>query len=161
MGNAKVADLDATVIIDQDVRRLDVSMYNALGMGIAQTIQQLADDLADFRQLEFGLILQMVVERAAMYQLHHDVGEIFILTVIIDGCDAGVRQPADGLRFMAEARNRILQFRGVHGRLGDGLDRHLPVNGRVECLVDDTHATASEDALNLVFADLFQVVGSH
>ena len=70
-------------------------------------------------------------------------------------------QPADGLGLVAETRNRILQLRGIHRRFGDGLDCHLPVYRRIECLVDDTHPAASKDALDLVFADLLRVVSGH
>jgi len=132
-------------------------------MGVTQAVQQLADDLADFGQIKLGLVLQVVIQRAPMHQLHHDVSEILVLAVIVvivDGRNARMGRPSDGLGLVAETGDRILQLRGVHHRLGNGLDRHLAVNCGVEGLVDDAHPATSEDALDLVLADLFQAVSS-
>jgi hypothetical protein len=44
----KVADLDAAVAVDHDVRRLDVAVYHAFAVRVAHAVQQLPYDLAHF-----------------------------------------------------------------------------------------------------------------
>ena len=89
-------------------------MHDALCVGITQSIQQLADDFADFRQIKLGIVLQVVVQRASVDELHHDVCQILVFTVIVNCSNARMGQPADGLGLVAETRYRILQFRGIH-----------------------------------------------
>ena len=40
--DAEVADLDAAVAVDEDIRRLDVAVHDAFGVGMADAVEQLA-----------------------------------------------------------------------------------------------------------------------
>ena len=45
VGNAKIHEVDGTLGIETDVRRLDVAMDDSLAMSIGQCLGQLGDDL--------------------------------------------------------------------------------------------------------------------
>ena len=107
--DAEIADLDAPVVVDQDVRGLDVAVHDALLVRVAQPVEELADHLPDLLQREVRLLLHVLEQRLAVHQLHHDVGDLVVLAVVVDRGDARMGQPADRLRLVAEARQRVLQ----------------------------------------------------
>src|SRR5262249_57950915 len=85
-------------------------------------------------------------------------GDMGLLTVVVDRRDARRRKAADRLRLVTETHQRVLQVDGVEHSLVDGLDRDLPVDGRIERPVDGAHAALTEDAVDAILADIFRCV---
>src|ERR1039457_7374514 len=44
MRDAEVADLDAAILVDHDVRRFDIAVHDAGRVRVAEGVEQLADD---------------------------------------------------------------------------------------------------------------------
>ncbi len=106
--DAEIADLDPAVVVDQDVGRLDVAMDNACRMRVAESVEQLADDLADFAHFVADFLLQVLGERLAVDELHHDVRDFLVFAEVVNLDDMRMHEPADRLRLVAEALHDVL-----------------------------------------------------
>ena len=89
-------------LVNKNVRRLDVAVNDALGMGRRQRCRHLPAIRNDIgcRQRTAP---QPLLERLAAQQLHHQVGAAGLLANVIDGADIGVVQGAGRLRFAQKA----------------------------------------------------------
>ena len=136
-----------------DVGRLDVAMHDAALVAELQAGQQVLHDADRVGEREALLLVEQRLQRRAVDELHHDVGEVVGLAVVEHADDVGMRQPSGGLRLAAEPRQRLLGFRiGVVGQL-DGLDRHAARDDRIPALVHDAHRAAAKRPLDLVLAE--------
>ena len=88
-------------------------MDHASRVRVAEAVEQLADDLADFADFVADFLLQMLRQRFAVDELHHDVGDRVVLAVVVNLHDARMHQAADRLRFVAEALHDVLQVVGA------------------------------------------------
>lgn len=84
-GDTKVGKLDAALVIDKDVRTLDITVNNRLPMEVLQTAQDLSDPVNSERLLKGTVIFQQGRNGAA-----RDVFEEDIQIVFVDGrvCEA-------------------------------------------------------------------------
>ena len=64
------------------------------------------------------LLVEQRLQRRAVDELHHDVGEVVGLAVVEHADDVGMGQPSGRLRLAAEAGQRLLGFadRRLSGR---------------------------------------------
>lgn len=56
--DTKVRDLDASLVIDKDVRPFDVTMYNVALVQVIQPLKDLPDEILDQRFLERSVVAQ-------------------------------------------------------------------------------------------------------
>ena len=110
---------------DDEVGRLDVAVPDALRVRDGQRLEQLVHHRQHVglgQHLRHG---QDVVQRAAVDELHRDEGDVAVLAEVVDRDHARMRDAADGLGLVAEARGHRVDRGGVAQQLAvDRLDRH-------------------------------------
>ncbi len=157
VGNPEVGNLHRAVRQQEDVRRFDVAVDDALTMRIPERVEDLPHDPHDIGDLEALVRLEALLELATLHELHRDVPDAVVLAEVVDGHDVWVIEPARRLRFAAEAGDH---GRGIFaGKLfgADGLERDDALDRRIVALVDDAHRPAPDLAPDLVFADAAQI----
>ena len=86
-------------------------MHDAALVAELQPRQHVLHDADRVGEREPLLLVEQRLQRRAVDELHHDVGEVVGLAVVEHRHDVGMRQPSRGLRLAAEARQRILGLR--------------------------------------------------
>jgi hypothetical protein len=154
-GDAEVGELQRVgVEVIHHVRRLDVSVHDALAVRVAERLGGAGDDahrLVD-RQQVAGLAVGHEV--AAFQQLHRDVAQVVLLAGVVDGDDVRVRQAPGGLGLAEETLLHFgelvrLELLGERHRL----DRHHAADLRVLAEVHHAHRALAELLLDLVAAE--------
>ncbi len=143
---AEVEDLDATVLRDEDVVRLEVPMDDPLVVGgreAAGDLQRIFDGLARGERSSG----QARAERLAIEQLHDRVCGLALLPEVVDGQDVWMGERGHGLGLALEAREGLGIVREV-GR--EHLDGNLSAELLVAGAVDLAHATRAEQGEDLV-----------
>ena len=144
LGQAKIEDLDAIVIRNEDVFRLEVAMdYAALVRGgkAADHLLRVFGHLSD----RYRPFVQKRTQLLALEQLGYDVGVAVVLADVVDSKDVGVIERGGRFRFLLESPQAVLIL--GHLRRKD-LDRHLTVQPAVLAKVNFTHAAGAD-----LFAD--------
>ena len=110
LGNAEVGDLGVAFRRQQNVARLDIAVHHALLVGVVERFGELFDQLQGAGQRQYLLARENLVQRFAGDIFENNVGVVmlFILAHIEHGDDAGMDQPAHGLRFVQEAVAELL-----------------------------------------------------
>jgi hypothetical protein len=142
-GDAEVGHLHLAVGADEHVGRLDVAVYHAVAVGVAERSGDLAGDLGGLNGIDVPVRLQNVGERAATHVFHrHEVG-VRVLAPVVHADDVGMVEVGRGLRLAAETLDEVR----VDGELGEQhLDGHRPVEQLVARQEHVGHA-AAPDAL--------------
>jgi hypothetical protein len=102
-----------------------------------------------FHHVQRAGAVEACLERLAGDILHDQVGQAVVLVDAVDGDDMVVADRSRGLRLAREAPPGC---GAASHRCGHDLDRHQPVQGRVERLEDDAHAALADHLLHLVGA---------
>ena len=146
LGDAEVGDLDAVVVVQEQVRRLDVAMDDSARMRCVERGCRLAEPLERASDRLRALADEPIGERAAREVLHHDVRVILVLADVKDRHRArGGREACCGQRFTGEARaDRLV----VGVAVGEHLDRDDARQVGVLGAVDLPHPAAG-DALGV------------
>src|SRR5262249_4390906 len=103
------------------------------------------------RDQEPPLLLEELLERAALHVLHGEEVEAAALADVVDLDDVGMVQLPRGARLGEEHVDAPAVAREA---AGEDLQRHLPVERDLEGLVARAHAAAAEPLADLVAADL-------
>ena len=149
LGQAEVEDLDAVLRRDEDVRRLQVAMDDALLVGCAQPVRDLRAEVERAAQRQPSP-RQQPVERRAVEELGNDVGEAALDADVEDRDDVGVVEGGRGPGLLLEPAQAV----GVVGHLGgQHLDRDLAIEALVVSAVDLAHPAGPEWRDDLVRAE--------
>ena len=134
---AHVEDLDSPLLIQQQVRRLDVAMDDSLGMCRFQACGRLQDAIEGLFQRERPIFLDQGRKIVSLDELHRQEMDAACLTGVEGGDDIGMRNSGSGLDLAFEAgdRRRILHEFG-----GEELDGHNAVHAPVPRFEDLPHA---------------------
>ena len=144
----EVDQLGRTITEDQHVLWLEVTVDNALGVGMLQRGTHLAGDGQDLVQASRGTI----VKRIAHHQLHHDEGHRahgtgqLGLSGIVDRDNVGVVELGNSLGFAKQAGAAF----GAQAGSAQHLDRDVSLQQRVVGAVDCAHATLTEFGVEAV-----------
>src|SRR5262249_13668080 len=92
-----------------------------------------------------------VGEALALDELHGEVAPAVVLADLVDRHDMRVVETGDGLGLVAEASEVVV---AGPGPCAEHLQRDEAVEGALAGLVDDAHAAAAEDAVDLVVAEV-------
>ena len=115
-------------------------------MGVAQRQRGLAQHPASQIDRERAL-LQHLLQRPSGDVLHHEVIEPGFALDPVDRNDVGMVELGGGLGFLLEARDQLGVVRHLRRQ---HLDRHLPLQRQVLGQEHDRHASASQQAGDLV-----------
>src|SRR5260370_32254057 len=135
LGETEVEDLSLAARVDEDVRRLDVTVNDSLRVRRLERIRELNADIEQARDVERGAE-NPLRERLPFQQFHGD--EVLPLELIdrVDGADRRMVERRRGARFPLKA----LQEHRVLRHLGGGkLERDAASERRVLGFLDDTH----------------------
>ncbi|SNQ48326.1 hypothetical protein FRACA_2390007 [Frankia canadensis] len=119
-GEAEVGHLHLAVVAEQDVLGLDVAMDDPGVVGGGERLHHRLDDLDGLGDRQPAARTEMLAQRAAAHQLHHQVvhqaGGRVIGALVEDGDDAGRVQPGDGLGLAVETPDelRVVIQVGMH-----------------------------------------------
>ncbi len=150
-GHPEVHDLHRAVLVDEDVRGLDVAVNDALLVRVGQAGQHRGDDRDLALHVEGGLAAHGLLEVLALQELHGDVGRAIGVVVEVENRDhVGMGHLGHGLRFALEA---LLQL-GVVGDARDhDLQGHVAVELGVAGEVHHAHGALAQRMLDVVLAD--------
>ncbi len=148
-GDAEVHDLRLTAVADEDVRRLDVAMDDAVLVRVREPAAGLGDDvelLPEGQRIAPNAILEIL----PLQILHRDEGSsLLVVAEVVDGDDVRVLESRHRFRFALEA---LLELAVRDDGARHHLQRDLTLESRVEAEVDDTHGSFAELSLDLIFA---------
>ncbi len=140
LGQAEVEQLDVALVGDHHVGGLEVAVHDAALVGVGQRAgdgQRVVEPLLGGQ----GAAAHGIAQRAALQQLHHQVGRALVLADLVDDRDVGVRQRRRGLRLALEAQPPV----AVGHQLGrQDLDRDLPLEPGVDGAPDHAHAARAD-----------------
>ena len=156
-GQAEVEHLHHPPRREHQVVRLDVSVDEAVFVGVVQPDRRLPDHLARVRYGQLTLIADELRKVETVDQLHREV--------VVAARVPGVRRPHD-VRVIEAADDFHLPLEpGHHVRVdqppvGQQLQGHAPLEAEVLRLVDDAHAAFSDLLNELVLPDLGSTAGA-
>ena len=151
---AEVHDLHAPGGQDVDVRRLQVAVDDALGVGEGEAVRDLLHDVELVPQVVQAPGADDLLEVHALEELHRHVEAALLLAEVEDGDDVQVVQAGGGLGLAAEPLHEVV-VGGEHA--GHRLDGDEPVEDGVPGLVDLAHGPLADAGDDLVLADAGQI----
>ena len=140
-GDAEVADLQRSVVGQQDVAGLHVAVHDAFGVGRTECAQHRVCHLSQPSLVERS-VGELVRERATGQPLHHDEDvALGVLTGVVDGDHMRVGHPRRRARLALEP----VPERRVAGEVvTQHLHRDVPVEPQVMAGVDGAHPAGAE-----------------
>jgi hypothetical protein len=140
-GQTEVGDLDRAVVVDDDVLGLDVTVDQAVGVGLAEGEQHRFEDVERGARGEGPLLAHHLTQGQARNVLHDEEHDVTVATLVVHGDDVGVRQGCRRARLAVEAGDEALVVDEV---LTHDLQRHLATEALVEGQVDGGHSAVGE-----------------
>lgn len=145
--DAEVADLRCVIRVEEDVRRLEIGVNDALRVREREPVRHLDRDADRVAGLERTGLLDALLHRSAREVLHDDERRIVDLADVVDGHDVRMRKLRERARFLHEHPAEVSIGRGC--RIED-LERNVAVQRLVAGEVDLRRAAHSERLLDLV-----------
>ena len=152
---AEVEQFRALLVVDDDVRRFDVAVHDALGVCRGQRVGELDADVEHVGDAQRPAS-DAVAQRLALQQFHHEVGRALVHADVVNRADAGMAERAGGPRLEAEALEGAVAAERRHRQ---ELQRHLAAQSGVFRHPDHAHAAGAELTLKLVRTD--ELAGTH
>ena len=131
--------IDGFVIFEQDIRRLEIPVDDAIGMRVVDGTGQLLDH-ASGGPSEQRFAVHLVRERSAVDEFEREVRQSIAFADVVDLDDVRVLQLGDGERFGFEPAALALPRMGP---ADNHLERDQPIEALLPRLVDDAHAPAA------------------
>src|SRR5262249_39458723 len=150
-GQAEICEFDLLdAVLQQDVRRLDVAMYEPLFVRGGETFGRLHADAEGLRHAEGAMPVELVLQRDAVDALHDEIRRLGFFLHLIDAHDVLVFDRGGGAGLADETLSG-----GAIGRVGrrEHLDGHYPVQLLVERLEHRSESAAAEHLHHLVMPD--------
>jgi hypothetical protein len=145
--DAEIDQVDELAGHQQDVRRLDVAVYQAMRMGRVKCGSDLLDNLHRQLGAHRPVGFQQRLQIDAVDNRHHQIQPSVDLAGVVDRNDVGFVQAGDGVRLALEPR-AIAWL--VHQIAGQHLDRHVPADCRVVGPVHLAHSAFANQPEQLV-----------
>ena len=145
-GEAKIENLHAARIGDEDIAGSDVAMNDAFGMSGLKRIGDVDAEVDELMDIE-RTVGQAVAQRASLEQLHDDERMAVDFADVVDGADAAVIQGRGGASLGVQPAYRV---RLVSQIVGQELESDRTSEPDVLGAVDDTHAAGTDLRVNPV-----------
>jgi hypothetical protein len=140
LGQSKIGNEGMSLLIDENVRRLQITMQNATTMSISDRSTDRSEHLRrGTRRLR--PIQQFPSERRSFNQLHTEEGAAIDLTDFVDGDDMSMMQLGGGFRFRTEP-SQVRRRGQITSK--DHLECDDPVQLLLPGLIDHPHAAATK-----------------
>ena len=104
--DAEVGNLHPPALVEQQIRRLDVAMNDAVLVRVLQRVAQRRDDSEGFLRREL-LGLQQLAQVHAIHELHEEEIKPPRLPEIINGDDVGMIQGREGVGLARESLGEL------------------------------------------------------
>ena len=140
--DAEVGEVGTPGRVEEDVRRLDVAVHDALAVGCRERVDQPIGQLVDLVRRERAVLGDPLGERAAREVVHDEHEVVAVVDDVAQAHDAGVVERPEHLRLSLDAlasRGQLLG-RAVQRQ---ALERDL-LAVLVDAEVDDTHASPAD-----------------
>ena len=137
---------------DQDVRGLDISMYEAAAMCSIERGCELLEQLNGALRFDRSVLHQDLAEVRACDVVHHEEQQPLVLARVVDPHDVGVVQGRGRSHFASEALAELLivgQCRVQH------LQRVDPVERDVCHAINQAHSSAADQFVDSIAPDYF------
>jgi len=122
-------------------------MDNSLLVGVAQADAYLANNFQLFDKRKLASGTEQILQRISGDKLHDDVWKAILVAEVVHCDDIRMIQDA-GASLQQKALTKFFS------RFGQRLNRHFATDRFIHSSVNDTHAAYTQDAQDLVFADL-------
>jgi len=150
-GDTEIHDARRAIIVEQDIRRLQVAVDDALGVGMHHRIENRAQDGNGLDRRQGTALLEEIGQVAARHVFKDEIQVAAFLARLENRHDAGVAHAPDS--------PRLGQQRLILGRVGtgemQGLDGDLALQLGVETQIDDALCATPQFAPDLETADFF------
>ena len=155
LGDAKISDLHPAIFVEQQVLRLDVAVDDAPVVGELQCVTERRHDGQRLLRRELPRA-QKLAQVQAVHKFHEQVIKPARLPEVINGDDVRMVQRRQRLRLPRETFGK---FRVAHAFRREKFQCDETVQGLLSCLVNHTHAAATEAFENFklreMWGDLF------
>ena len=141
----------AVVLLEQDVRRLDVAVDEPTLVCLVERSRDLGDDRRGARRIERAFARDELAQVLAVHVAHRQIQGALVLAGLVDRDDVRVVERGGDPRLALEASAETW----VLGQLGrDELERDVAVELLLVGEVDDAHAATADQPLDLASCDL-------
>ena len=147
---AEIGDFRDSLLGDENVARLDVTVDDPLGVGVVQALEDLGDNGDRDRERQHLGLGDEVLERLAVHELHRDKVDLALGPEVDHVDDVLVLQAGRALGLPLEAEDEFLILGQVGVQL---LDRHHPVERGLDRLVERSHPAPPDHVLDLKVSD--------
>jgi hypothetical protein len=142
-GDAEIGHDDVRLAVEQQVRRLDVTMDDTFRVRAVECDRSLGEPLESLSRRDTPVVPQTIVDRAAVEVLHDEIRLLVVLADVEDRDDVRrAREAGGGESFAPEARAYLLLARVA---LGQHLDGDLALEDGVDRSVHLAHAAAGDE----------------
>ena len=146
----------AVVLLEENVRRLDVAVDQPAVVGFVQCAGDLGHDRGGPGGIEAASARDELAQVLTVDVAHREVESAVVLPGLVHGDDMRVVERSGDSRLALEARAEAR----VLGELGGNqLERDVAVELLLAGEVDDTHAAAADQALDRAAGDLHALAG--
>jgi hypothetical protein len=139
--HTEVENLDALVVGNHDVARLQIAVHDSDRVGTGQRVSHLSGERDRLREWKPGAAAQELTQAAALNELHRDEHEVGGFLHRVEVNDVGVIERSRRSGLAQEPRSTFARFADV--RTGK-LESDAPMESRVLGEVDVSHSAASE-----------------
>src|ERR1700733_32937 len=146
---AKIQDLRLHALHQEDIRGLDVAVYDSLRVGRVQPIGDLNAYIQELRHFD-GFSTNAVLERPTLEQLHGDKWAAFELANIVNRADVGMIERRCSAAFAAESFDGLPVLGNV---VWKEFQSNNATEARVLSLVDYAHSSAAQFFQDAVVRD--------
>ena len=146
---AEVKNFGLSPLRDENIRRLNIAMYDPGRVGSVQRVRYLDSQIQQLADLE-GTALDPVLECLSFQKLHRDERDILESINLVDGADVRMVQCRSGASLTLKSLNR-LRISGES--LRKKLQSYKTSQLCVLCLVDHTHTAAPKLFQHAVMRD--------
>jgi len=148
VGGAEIGQPGVADRVDQHVCRLDAAVHGGQAVRVIERVGKLGAEFGRGLGRDARRLAQHLLQRAALDELHGDVGDAVLLARLEDGDDMRVLETCRGARLAKKALARHGHDLGGQRRRQD-LERHLAPGLRVERAEDGAHGSPTELPQNL------------